>query len=146
MWQRGFQYWRSWRSHAGRPKHWAHRSHFLVVWYQAVLPIFLRSTSLAPMQIGLHESIWADKKHNGSLTRYVNLRVMHRECRERLPCHRLQTKPSVSDHGITARASRTSRDVCRNRKPAVARKMFPAFPAHAQPTSLCIWQEAHETN
>ena len=34
---------------------------------------------------------------------------------------------------ITARASRTCRDACRDRLPAVAEKTFPAFPAHAHP-------------
>ena len=37
---------------------------------------------------------------------------------------------------ITTRASRTCRDACRVRKPAVAWKTFPAFPAHAQPAIL----------
>ena len=41
---------------------------------------------------------------------------------------------------ITARASRTCRDACRDRQPG---KTFPAFPAHAQPAMLRIWQEAH---
>ena len=45
---------------------------------------------------------------------------------------------------ITVRASRTCRDVCRDRQSAVAGKTFPAFPAHAQPVILCIWQEAHD--
>ena len=50
----------------------------------------------------------------------------------------------VSDTGIRARASRTCRDACRFREPAVVRKTFPAFPAHAQPAILRIWQkEAH---
>ena len=44
---------------------------------------------------------------------------------------------------IAERASRTCRDACRDRQPAVAGKTFPAFPAHAQPTILRIWQEAH---
>ena len=44
---------------------------------------------------------------------------------------------------ITARASRTCRDACRDRLPTVTGKTFPAFPAHAQPTILRIWQEAH---
>ena len=43
----------------------------------------------------------------------------------------------------TARASRTCRDAYRDRYPAVAGKTFPAFPAHAQPAILRIWQEAH---
>ena len=46
---------------------------------------------------------------------------------------------------ITARASRTGRDACRDRKPAVADKTFPAFPAHAQPSILRIWREAYAT-
>ena len=44
---------------------------------------------------------------------------------------------------ITARTSHTCRDACRVRKPAVAGKTFPAFPAHAQPAILRIWKEAH---
>ena len=45
---------------------------------------------------------------------------------------------------ITARASRTCRDACRDRWPVVTGKTFPAIPAHAQPAILRIWQEAHE--
>ena len=44
---------------------------------------------------------------------------------------------------ITARASCTCRDACRDRQAAVAGKSFPAFPAHEQPAILRIWQEAH---
>ena len=44
---------------------------------------------------------------------------------------------------ITVRAWRTCRDACRDPQPAVAGKTFPAFPAHAQPAIVCIWQEAH---
>ena len=49
---------------------------------------------------------------------------------------------------ITARASRTCRDACRYRYPAVsfksvAGKTFPAFAAHAQPAILRIWWETH---
>ena len=40
---------------------------------------------------------------------------------------------------ITARASRTCRDACRDLWSAVAGKTFPAFPAHAQPAILRIW-------
>ena len=39
---------------------------------------------------------------------------------------------------IPTRASRTCHD-------AVAEKTFPAFPAHAQPAILRIWQEAHDS-
>ena len=45
---------------------------------------------------------------------------------------RLQRKPLVAISAcITARVSRTCRDACRDRIPAVAVKTFPAFPAHA---------------
>ena len=68
---------------------------------------------------------------------------MRRGCRERFPRHRLK-KTLVSDPGsITARAWRTYRDACRDRKPAVEGKTFPPFPAHAQPEILRVWQEAH---
>ena len=40
-------------------------------------------------------------------------------------------------------AGRTWLDACRDREPAEAGKTFPAFPAHAQPAILRIWQEAH---
>ena len=45
---------------------------------------------------------------------------------------------------ITTRASRTCRDAYRDRWPAVARKRFLAFSAHAQAVILRIWQEAHD--
>ena len=38
---------------------------------------------------------------------------------------------------ITARASRTCRDACRDRLPSVTGKTFPAFPAHAHP-QFCV--------
>ena len=64
--------------------------------------------------------------------------------------HKLQaTMHFARPHGdkiptcITARASHTCRDVCRNRWPAKAGKPFPAFSAHVQPAILRIWQEAH---
>ena len=44
--------------------------------------------------------------------------------RERFPHHRLQRKPSVSD-------------------PGMHKGSFPAFPVHAQPIVLRIWQDAH---
>ena len=46
---------------------------------------------------------------------------------------------------IMARASRTCRDACRDLWSAMAGKTFPAFPGHAQPAILRIWQEAHGT-
>ena len=44
---------------------------------------------------------------------------------------------------ITARASRTCRDACRDCLRAIVGKAFPAFPAHVQPAILRIWQEVH---
>ena len=55
---------------------------------------------------------------------------------------------------ITARASSTCRDACRDRLPAVTGKTFPAFPAHAHP-QICVsgkrpmfgWQQRkHQTS
>ena len=55
--------------------------------------------------------------YNGPLARYVKLRVrMRRECRERFPRHRRWAIPTC----ITARASRTCRDACRDRQLAVS--------------------------
>ena len=55
--------------------------------------------------------------YHGPLARYVKLRVrMRRECRERFPRHRRWAIPTC----ITARASRTCRDACRDRQLAVS--------------------------
>ena len=70
---------------------------------------------------------------------------MRRECRERFLFHRLQRKPLVSDPGMHHGTCVTHVPWCmpwlltRN-----GGKTFPAFPAHAQPTILRIWQEAHD--
>ena len=86
------------------------------------------------------------KLSHGPLARYVKLCVAH------APGMPGTFSPATDFKGnhklaipacITARASRTCRDACRDRLPAVAGKTFPAFPAHAQPTILRIWQEAH---
>ena len=79
-------------------------------------------------------------------TQYCRL-CMRRECREHFPRHRGLTIPAC----ITARAWHTCRDVCRDdnqRFPlkSVAGKVCPAFPAHAQPSMLRVWQEAHVAN
>ena len=56
-------------------------------------------------------------QHYGPLARYVKLRVrMRRECRERFPRHRRWAIPTC----ITARASRTCRDACRDRQLSVS--------------------------
>ena len=46
---------------------------------------------------------------------------------------------------ITARASRTCRDACRDRLHAVTGKTFPAFPAHAHP-QFCVSGKRPMTN
>ena len=56
---------------------------------------------------------------------------MCRECRERFPRHGFQWKPLVSDP-----------DMHRGTWWRVKRSL--AFPAHAQPANLRIWQEAHD--
>ena len=58
-----------------------------------------------------------DSSRHGPLARYVKLRVrMRRECRERFPRHRRWAIPTC----ITARASRTCRDACRDRQLSVS--------------------------
>ena len=64
---------------------------------------------------------WIIKQHrcsiHGPLARYAKLRVrMRRECRERFPRHRGWAIPTC----ITARASRTCRDACRDHEQAVS--------------------------
>ena len=76
------------------------------------------------------------------IRKYCGL-CMSREYRERFPRHRLQRKPLAISACITASTSRPRRDTCRDRYPAVAGKMFPAFPVHAQPANLGIWLEVH---
>ena len=63
---------------------------------------------------------------------------MHREYRERFPHYRLKMKPLVSDpdmhHGTCMSGSLTRG----------GGKTFPAFPAHAQPAILRIWNRPME--
>ena len=69
---------------------------------------------------------------------------MRRECRERFPRHRLQRKPLVSDPGMHRGSCVTHVPWCMSRSLTHGGgKTFPTFPAHAQPASLRIWQEAH---
>ena len=74
--------------------------------------------------------------HYGPLTRYVTLRVAH------APGMPGTFSPTADVKGnrklaipacITARASHTCHDACRDCLPALAGKTFPAFPAHAHP-------------
>ena len=78
--------------------------------------------------------------YHGPLTRYVKLQVAH------APGMPGTVPPAADFKGncelaipacITARASRTCRDACRDRLPAVTGKTFPAFPAHAHPR-FCV--------
>ena len=85
---------------------------------------------------------------NGPLTRYVKLRVAHAPgmLETFSPPHRLQRKPLVSDPACTtARASRTCPDACRGPLNRGGGETFPAFPAHAQPAILHIWQDPHSS-
>ena len=71
------------------------------------------------------------------------LRV-RRECRERFPHNRLQRKRLVNDPGMHHGTCVTHVPWCISG--SLTRgfgKTFPAFPAHAQPAILLIWQEAH---
>ena len=69
---------------------------------------------------------------------------MRWECRERFPRHRLQRKPLVSDPGMHHGTCVTHVPWCMSGSLTCGGgEMSPAFPAHAQPTILCIWQEAH---
>ena len=62
---------------------------------------------------------------------------MRRECRERFPRHRRQRKPLVSDPGM-------HHATCVMHVPR-AGKTVQAFPAHAQPAILRIWQEVYSS-
>ena len=73
---------------------------------------------------------------HGPLTGYVKLQVAH------APGMPGTFSPAADFKGnrllaipacITARASRTCHDACRDRLPAMTGKTFPAFPAHAHP-------------
>ena len=61
-----------------------------------------------------------------------------------LPRRRLLRRPLLAIPAcITARASRTCRDACRFRSPALAGKNVPGIPGACAPAILRIWQEAH---
>ena len=77
------------------------------------------------------QSDWTDS--HGPLTRYVKLQVAHAPGMTGTfpPADFKGNRWLATPSCITARASRTCRDACRNRLPAVAGKTFPAFPAHA---------------
>ena len=64
---------------------------------------------------------------------------MRWECRERFPRNRLQRKPLVNDPGMHRGTCVTHVAIAMQRW---REKTFPAFPAHAQPAILHIWQEA----
>ena len=65
---------------------------------------------------------------------------MRQECRGRFPRHWLQRKPLVSDSGMHHVLWGMSGSLTRG-----GGEMFPAFPVHAQPAILRIWQEARAT-
>ena len=78
---------------------------------------------------------------HGPLTTYVKLRVAHAPGKPgTFSRHRLQRKPLFSDHGtcVTHVPWCISGSLTRS-----GGETFPAFPAHAQPAIMPIWQEAH---
>ena len=69
---------------------------------------------------------------------------MRRKCRERFLRHRLKKKPLVNDPGMYHDTYVAHVPWCMSGLlTRGGEETFPAFPAHAQPTILCIWQEAH---
>ena len=71
------------------------------------------------------------------------IRNMRRECQERFPRHRLQRKPLVSDPGMHYGTCVTHVPWCMSGSLSRGggENVF-AFPAHAQPAILRIWQES----
>ena len=95
-----------------------------------------------------HLSGCSERYLHGPLTRYVKLRVVH------APGMPGTSSPDAEFKGkrelaipacITARASRTCRDACRDCLPAVAGKTFPAFPAHAHPQFYAFGKRPMQT-
>ena len=72
---------------------------------------------------------------------------MRREFRERFPRHRLQRKPLVSDPSMHHDTCITHVPLCMpGSLTRCCGKTFPAFPVHAQPAILRIWEEAIVVN
>ena len=67
---------------------------------------------------------------------------MRWECWKRFPCHRIRWKPLVSDPGMHHGTCATYVSWCMSGS-LTRGKTFLAFPAHAQPAILPIWQETH---
>ena len=92
----------------------------------------------------IHVTVWC----MGLLpdTQYCGWR-MRRECRERFPRHWFQRKQLVSDPDLHQGTCVTHVPWCMSgslsRGGGEVGKTFPAFPAHAQPAILRIWQEAY---
>ena len=80
----------------------------------------------------------------GLLSDTYNCGLCMPRCRERFPRKRIQRKPPVSDPGIHHGTCVTHVPWCMSGSlTSCGRKTFPAFMAHAQPSILHIWQEAH---
>ena len=73
---------------------------------------------------------------------------MRRECRKHFPRQWLQMKPLVSDPGMHHGTCVTHVPWCMSGSltRGGGKKTFPAFPVHAQPAIIRIWQEAHGTS
>ena len=80
---------------------------------------------------------------HGPLIKYVKLRIAHAPgMSETFSPHPLQRKPLVSEPGMHHGTCVTHVPWCMSGS-LMAGKTFPAFPDHAQPAILRIWQEAH---
>ena len=80
---------------------------------------------------------------HGPLIKYVKLRIGHAPgMSETFSPHPLQRKPLVSEPGMHHGTCVTHVPWCMSGS-LMAGKTFPAFPDHAQPAILRIWQEAH---
>ena len=109
----------------------------------------LMNTCMYPQTDEFFKTCWYDQlieSQHRPLTRYGNLRVAHA-----VGIPGTFSPPPTSRKTASKRSRHaawhvrlTCRDASGDREPAVAGKTFPVFLAHAQPTILRIWQEAHE--
>ena len=78
------------------------------------------------------DSVYRSVSTHGPLTRYINCELF-----SLVPT----SKETISQQSL--HASQHVRDARAVINAGIAGKTFLAFPVHAQPTILCIWQEAH---
>ena len=109
------------------------------------LDLVILGVAMLPRYLPIWERLGNSKllfSYHGPLTRYVNLRVVHAPEMPGTfsPPHRLQRKPLVTDPGmhhgtcVTHALWSMSGSLTRG-----GGKLFPEFPAHAQPAIIRIW-------